>query len=123
MMEGDFWRAVKADGNDSASHANRGVTYHLTITPWPRTHMPWQNRTKSDWDGPRQTDLTSVGMATQKQIEASMCSLTVNFRCMRQQNRERAIWNSGRCLFDVVDPIVVRIVNAGQVNRFIAARD
>src|SRR5262245_40654576 len=123
MMESNFWKAIKADRNYSASHADRGVTYHFTVTPWPRTHVPWQNRTKGDWNGPRQTDLTTVGMATHKQIEPGMCSLAVDFRCMRQQNRKRDVWNFGRRLFDVVDPIVVRIVNAGQVNRFVAARN
>jgi len=70
--------------------------------------MPRENRAKGDWNRPGQTDLTTVGMATEKQIEAGMCSLTVNFRCMRQQNRKPVVWNVGRCLFDVVDPIMMR---------------
>ena len=123
MVKGNFWKAVNADGNYSASHADRGVTYHLTVMPWPGTHMPWQNRTKGDWNGPGQTGLTTMGVATQKQIKAGMCSLAVNFRRMRQQNRKRVLWNFGRCLFDVVDPIVVGVVNAGQVNCFAAARN
>jgi hypothetical protein len=52
-------------------------------------------------------------MATEKQIEAGMCGLTVYFRCMRQQDGKPAVWNFGRCLFDVVDPIIVGIVDAG----------
>ena len=75
--------------------------------------MPWQNRTKGNWNRPGQTDLPTVGMTTQEQIEASMCSLAVNFRCMRQQDRKLPVWNFGRCLFDVVDPIIMGIVNAG----------
>jgi hypothetical protein len=113
MMQGNFWKAINADGDYSASHTDRGVTYHVTVIPWPRAHMPWQNRTKGDWNRPGQTDLTTVGMTTQEQIEAGMCSLAVNFRCMRQQDRKRPVWNFGRCLFDVVDPIIMGIVNAG----------
>jgi hypothetical protein len=52
-------------------------------------------------------------MATQKQIEASMRSLAIDFGCMRQQDRKSVVWNFGRCLFYVVDPIVVGIVDAG----------
>src|SRR5262245_8853894 len=123
MMQGNFWKAIDAHGNYSASHADRRVTYHLTVMPWPRTHMPWQNRTKGDWNRPGQTDLTTMGMASQKQIKAGMCSLAVNFGCMRQQNRKCVVWNFGRCLLDVVDPVVMGIVDAGQVNRLVAARN
>src|SRR5262245_2656801 len=91
--------------------------------PWPRTHMPLQHRTEGDWNRPWQADLPTVGMATQKQIEAGMRSLAIDFGCMRQQNRKRVLWNFGCCLFDVVDPIVVGIVNSGQVNRFVATRN
>src|SRR5262245_36774034 len=91
--------------------------------PWPRTHMPLQHRTEGDWNRPGQADLTTVGMATQKQIEAGMCSLAIDFGCMRQQNRKCVLWNFGRCLLDIVDPIVVGIVDAGQVNRCVATRN
>ena len=66
VMQGNFGRTIKADGDRSAPHANRGVADHVTIFPWPRAHMPWQNRAKGDRDRPGQTDLTSVGMATDK---------------------------------------------------------
>jgi hypothetical protein len=52
-------------------------------------------------------------MTTQKQIESGMCSLAINFRCMRQQNRKHIFWDFRRRLFDVVDPIIVGIVDAG----------
>jgi hypothetical protein len=52
-------------------------------------------------------------MPTQKQIEAGMGSLAVNLGRMRQQDRKRMVWNSGRRFFDIVDPVIVGIVNAG----------
>ena len=112
-MQGNLWKAIDADGNYSASHTNRRVTSHVAVIPWTRAHPPWQNRTKGDGNRPGQTDLTPVGMATQKQIEAGMCSLAINFRCMRQQDRKRIVWDFRRCLFDIVDPIIVGIVDAG----------
>jgi len=85
--------------------------------------VPWQNGAKGDWNRPRQTDLTTVGMSTQKEIEAGMCGLAVNFGRMRQQYRKPIAWNFGRCLFDVIHPIIVGIVDAGEVDAFITARN
>src|SRR5262249_9282958 len=86
MMQRNFWKTIKADGNNRCSDTDRGIAHHIAMLPWSRAHMPWQNRIKSDCDGPGQTDLTSMGVAAQKQIETSMCCLAVNFRRMRQQN-------------------------------------
>ena len=44
-----------------------------------------------------------MGMAAQKQIKTGMCSLTVDFRRVRQKDRECVIGNVGCRLFDVVD--------------------
>src|SRR3977135_1378878 len=55
-MQGNFGKAIKADGDRSASHTNRGVSNHVTVFPWPRAHMPRQNGTKRDRNRPRQTD-------------------------------------------------------------------
>ena len=119
MMQGNFGKTINTDRDYSAPHTDRGVAFHFTVDPRSRTHTPWQNRTEGNRNRPRQTDLTTMGMATEKQVEAGMCSLTVNLGCMRQQDRKRVVWNLGRCLLYVVDPIVVCIVDAGQVNRFI----
>jgi hypothetical protein len=112
-MQSNFWKAIDTHRDHSTPDTNRRITYHLTVLPSPRAHLPWQNRTKGDWIRPGQTDLTSVGMPTQKQIEAGMGSLAVNLGRMRQQDRKRMVWNSGRRFFDIVDPVIVGIVNAG----------
>jgi hypothetical protein len=79
-MQRNFWKTIKADGNDRCSDTDRGIAHHIAMFPWSRAHMPWQNRIKSDCDGPGQTDLTAMGVAAQKQIETSMCCLAVDFR-------------------------------------------
>jgi hypothetical protein len=56
MMEGNLWKAVDADGSYSTSNSDRGVAYHLTIIPWPSTHMPWQH------------ELRVIGIDSGKQI-------------------------------------------------------
>ena len=64
-----FGKTVNADGNDRCSDTDRGITHRIAMFPRSRAHVPWQNRIKSDWDRPRQADLTSVGMTAHKQIE------------------------------------------------------
>ena len=86
VMQGNFRKTIKADGNDGCSDTDRSIAHHIAIFPWSRAHMPWQNRIKSDRDGPRQTDLTSMGMAAHQQIETAVCSLLVDFRRMGQQD-------------------------------------
>jgi hypothetical protein len=86
VMQRNFWKTIKADGNDRCSDTDRGIAHHIAMFPWSRAHMPWQNRIKSDCDGLGRTDLTSMGVAAQKQIEISMCCLAVDFRRMRQQD-------------------------------------
>ena len=71
-MQRNFWKTIETNGDDRCSDADRSIAYHIAMFPWSRAHMPWQNRIKSDRDGPRQTDLTSMGMAAQKQIEESL---------------------------------------------------
>ena len=61
-----------------------------------------------------------MGMAAQEQIEPGMRSLPVNFRRVRQENSESVLWDLLRGLFDVVDPIIMRVVDAGQVDALIA---
>jgi len=82
VMQRNFGKTVNADGNDRCPDTDRGITHHIAMFPRSRAHMPWQNRIKSDWDRPRQTDLTSVGMTAHKQIETAMCRLPVDFRRM-----------------------------------------
>ena len=43
----------------------------------PEAHMPRQNRTKRDWNRTGQANLTNVGMATEKDIEAGMCGYLI----------------------------------------------
>src|SRR5262245_4702472 len=86
VMQRNFGKTINADRNDRCPNTDRGITHHVAMFPRSRPHMPWQNRIKSDWDRPGQTDLTSVGMAAHKQIETAMCSLPVDFRRMGQKD-------------------------------------
>jgi hypothetical protein len=82
-----------------------------------------QDRIKCDGDGAGQADLAAVGMAAQQQIETGVRRLAIDLRRVRQEDGEPVVGNIGRCLFDVVDAIIMRIVDAGQVDRFTVARN
>ena len=69
-----------------------------------------------DRNGAGQTDLAAVGMPAQQQLEPRMRGLPIDFRGMRQQDRKLP-GRHARCrLFDIVDPVVVGIVDADEVN-------
>src|SRR6516162_2291076 len=48
-MQRNLWKTIKADGNNRCSETDRGIAHHLAMLPRSRTHMPWQNRIKSDY--------------------------------------------------------------------------
>ncbi len=52
-----------------------------------------------------------------------MCSLAVDLRRVGQENGEPVVWNFGCGFFDIVDPVIVRIVDAGQIGKLTATRD
>ena len=62
-------------------------------------------------------------MATQKQIEPGMRGLTVDFWCMRKQDRKFVMGNLGCSLFNIIDTIVVGIVDAGQMDPLVTPHD
>src|SRR5260370_26831792 len=82
MMERNLRGTVKPDGNYGRSDPNRRVTSHRVIAPRTRSHVPWQIRRQSKRNRSRQADLTSVGVASQKQFEAGICCLLVDLWCM-----------------------------------------
>ena len=57
-----------------------------------------------------------MGVATQQKVESGVRCLPINFGSMRQQDREGFVRNPGSRLLDIVDPVKVRIVNAGDMN-------
>jgi hypothetical protein len=86
VMQRNFGKAVNADRNDRCPYTCRGIAHHLAMFPRSGPHMAGQDRIKRDWDTPRQTDLTTVSMATHKKFKTSMCGLAVDFRRMGQQD-------------------------------------
>src|ERR1700676_1025353 len=83
-MQGDFRRTVQAHRNDARSSTHRGVANHVVILPGSRPHSSWQHRLQFDRNGSRETELPTVRVTAQQQIEISVSSLAIDFRCMRQ---------------------------------------
>jgi hypothetical protein len=83
-MQCDFRRTVQAHRNDARSCTYRGVAYHVAILPGSRSHPSWQHRLQLDRNRSRKAKLATVRVTAQHQIEISMGSLAINFRCMRQ---------------------------------------
>src|ERR1700687_1945303 len=112
-VQGDLGWTVEAYGHDARSSTHRRVADHVVMLPGPSPHPSRQRRPERDRDPSRQADLAAVGMAAQHQIEIGVGRLAINFRGVRQQNRELTIRYLQRRFFDVVHPIEMRVVDSG----------
>ena len=70
-----------------------------------------------------QAYLAAMRVSAQQQPEAGKSSPVKDFRRVRKQNRELVPGNLRSCFLDVIRPVVVSIVNAGQIDALIAALD
>jgi hypothetical protein len=57
-----------------------------------------------------------MGMPAQQQVESGMASMAINLRGVGEQNGKGVGGNVGGRLFDVIDPIVMRVVDTGQID-------
>ena len=78
---------------------------------------------QSERNGPGETDLASVGMAAQQQIEIGMRSLAVDLRRMGKENGKLGMRELRRGFFDIIDAIVVGVVDPRHMDALIAAND
>jgi len=88
MMQGNFRRAIEAHGNNARARTNGSIAGHIAVLPRPSPHPSWQHHLELDGNGSGETNLTAVGVSAQHQIKVSMGSLTIDLRCVRQQDRE-----------------------------------
>src|SRR5580693_1457764 len=93
------------------------------ILPGARSHIPREGRIERDGSRTRKTDLTAVGVPAEHQVEPSMSGVSINFWGMREQNGKPIVWNVGGRLFDVVDSVIVRVIDSGQIDAVAPARD
>ena len=71
---------------------------------------------EQDRNATGQTDLPAVGMSAQHQRETSVRGLPVDFRGMREQDRDTTPRNLGRRFFDVVGAIKMRVVDPREID-------
>lgn len=63
-----------------------------------------------------------MGVAAEDQIEIGMRGLAIDLRRMRKQNGKTVRRNIGGRLLDIVDPKIMGVVDAGQINALTVAR-
>jgi hypothetical protein len=61
-MERDFRGAIEPHGDNRAASTDRCIANHITVPPWTRTHVAWQDRIQRDWNTARETNLPTVGV-------------------------------------------------------------
>jgi hypothetical protein len=104
------------DRNTRYSHTDEGVSDHGKESPWSGSHMPRQNRIEPDRDAARQTNLTAVCMPAQHEATVGMRGPAGRFLVYGTRKHRIHRGYRGQGLFDVVSPIVVSIINAGEVD-------
>ena len=62
-----------------------------------------------------------MGVPAQHQIEFGVCRLAIDLRRVRQQDRKPVIGQLRNRLLDVVDPVIVRVVDADDMDALVAA--
>src|SRR6478752_8073279 len=122
-MQRDLRWTIESYGNDARSGAHGRVAYHVAVAPCASSHPSRQHGIECDGDRSRETDLSSVRVSAQQQIKPGMCGLAVDFRCMRQQDRECPVGNRRPRFFDIVHPEIMRIVDSSDEDLLIAASD
>ena len=68
-MERDFRGAIEPHRNYRAASTNRCIGNHITVLPWARTHVAWQDRRQSDRNPPWEAKLPTVGVPAEEQAE------------------------------------------------------
>jgi hypothetical protein len=77
--------------------------------------MAGKHRIQCDRNAAGQTDLSTVGVPVEKQVKIGVRGLLIYFRCMRQENRKAAQGDSRRGLLNIVDPIKMGVIDAGEI--------
>ena len=85
--------------------------------------MPRQNRIQRNRNRTGQANLASVGVAAEEQFEISVRRLAVDFRSMRKQDGKFVVRNIGRGILNIVGPVVMGVINAGQVDTLTVTDD
>ena len=62
-------------------------------------------------------------MPAQQEIESGVGGVPINLGGVGQQNRKGIGWNIGGCFFDIIDLIVMRVVDTGQIHALTTPRD
>jgi hypothetical protein len=62
-------------------------------------------------------------MPAQQQVESGVGGVAINLGGVGQQNRKGIGRNAGGCLFDIIDPIIMRVVDTGQIDALAIPRD
>ena len=55
-------------------------------------------------------------MPAQQQVKSSMGGVAINLGSVGQQNRKGVGRDGGGCFFDIIDPVIMRIVDTGQID-------
>ena len=90
------------------------------MSPRPGPESARHIRFKKNGNAPGKTDLSSMCVSTQHQVEPGVSRLAIDLRRVGQKDGNAALWNLRRCFLDVVRTIEMRVVDPREVDRILA---
>ena len=82
-MERDFRGAIKPHRDNRAASTDRCIGNHITVLPWARTHMAWQDRIQGDWNAPGEANLPAMSVPAEEQAEVGIRRLLIDLGRVR----------------------------------------
>ena len=116
---------VVAKLKDGATSGGRTYKLHLDsrMSPCASAESARQIGFKQDRNAAGQANLPAMRVSAQHQIEAGVRRLPVDFRSVREQDRNATMRDLRRRFFDVVGPVEMRVVDPREINRSRPALD
>ena len=105
-------RAVKADSNTGWTNAPAGISHHPAASPETPLVAAGTTRVENQGAYPGQTDLTTVGMSAQVEVDTSLGSLLGQLGRMNQKDVESVPFGLLQSAWQVVTSVVVRVIEA-----------
>ena len=72
---------------------------------------------EQDGNAAGQANLPPMCMSAQHQVKTGVCSLPLDFRSVREQDRDTTVWNISRRFFDVVCAVEMRVIDPREVDQ------
>src|SRR5262250_271162 len=110
LDQDNFWRAKKSHWHHRDPHASTRIPLHALILP-ASTHIPARAiRSRDQRPYERQTDLSTVRVATQIEVDATRFSFCQHLRGVYEQHLKRLLGYATQGPWEVITAVIMWVV-------------